>query len=251
MDIRQLMLPSGVGLTHVKVYDAPGADGSAAGGGAHIHTVCSEVYYTLAGTGAIELLSFEGLKTVDLLPGKVVCFRPGVAHRLLNPHANLEILAIMQNGGLPERGDFVMTFPTETLASPAAYSQAVRVSGDQDALRRRDLSITGFEVLKQAMVRDREKGRELLRQFYRMARNLIAPKVDGFEWVLKSGAQAEAKFSLDAVDFLRLGRTDYLEHATHNELFPFNAPGTNGMVGTLHAYALGDTTHTAEGKKVA
>src|SRR5579862_3864662 len=106
MDIRQLSLPSGVGLTHIKVYEANGANGSAAGGGAHIHTVCSEIYYTLAGTGSIELLTFDGLTTAELFPGKVVYFRPGVVHRILNPNGNLEILAIMQNGGLPERGDF-------------------------------------------------------------------------------------------------------------------------------------------------
>ena len=250
MDIRQLILPAGVGLTHIKVYDAA-TDGSVPGGGAHLHTVCSEIYYILAGSGSIELLSFDGLSTVDLTPGKVVYFRPGVIHRILNPNHNLEILAIMQNGGLAERGDFVMTFPAETLASPAAYAQAIRVTDDRDALRRRDLSIVGYEVLKQTMQRDTLKGQELLRQFYRMARNLIAPKVDGFEWVLKSGTQAEAKSSFDAVDFLRLGRTDYLERAKHGAVDPMKKTGANGMVGVLHPYALEDTTYTAEGKKVA
>src|SRR5205085_4655326 len=120
MDIRQFILPGGVGLTHIKVYDAPGADGVISGG-AHIHLVCSEIYFCLRGKGQIELLSFDGLETVDLVPNQAVFFRPGTFHRVLNPNKDLEILAIMQNGGLPERGDFVMSFPPEILASRSVY----------------------------------------------------------------------------------------------------------------------------------
>jgi mannose-6-phosphate isomerase-like protein (cupin superfamily) len=249
MDIRQLSLPAGVGLTHVKVYDEPQPDGLIAGT-AHIHCVCSEMYYIIAGTGQMELLSVEGYQIVDIQPHKLILFRPGVIHRCLNPHRNLEILAIMQNGGLPERGDFVITLPNEVLTSPAAYTAAVRVTNHADAIRRRDLASTGFDTLKAAMLKSRESGLEALRQFYRAACKIISPKVDGFEWVLKSGPQAELKDALDAVDFLRVGRTDHFEHARSTAIFPMNDPPKPGMCGELLPYAL-DETFLIEGKKVA
>ena len=74
--------------------------------------------------------------------------------------------------------------------------------------------------------------------------------MDGFEWVLKVGAQTEAKNSLDACDFIKSGRTDYLEMARHAALFPMNDPARPGMCGELHAYAL-DETFLTEGRKVA
>ena len=58
-----------MGLTHIRVYDSPGPDGLVSGG-AHIHLVCSEIYFPLAGTGQLEILSMEGLETIDLVPNK-------------------------------------------------------------------------------------------------------------------------------------------------------------------------------------
>src|ERR1051325_3365801 len=106
MDIRQYILPSGVGLTHIEVYTEAGPDGGI-GGAPHIHMVCSEIYYVLEGTGQIELLSGEGLETGELVAGKAVAFRPGIIHRAINPNGNLKVLDISQHGGLAERGDFV------------------------------------------------------------------------------------------------------------------------------------------------
>jgi mannose-6-phosphate isomerase-like protein (cupin superfamily) len=249
MDIRPFILPAGVGLTHIKVYDTPGPDGIISGG-AHIHLVCSEIYYSLQGTGQVELLSMNGIETVDMIPGKAVFFRPGTFHRVLNPNKNLEVLAIMQNGGLPERGDFVMSFPPETLSNPTAYVQALRAATLPDALRRRDLSLKGYLELKAAFGRSPAEGQEALRKFYRAAQRLIAPKVDGFEWVLKVGAQAEVKESLDACDFIKAGRIDYLEKSAHAAIYPLNEPSHNGMCGQLHSYAL-DESFLSEGRKVA
>jgi len=229
------------------------ADGVASGA-AHIHLVCSEFYYVLKGTGKMELLTMEGVETVELMPGKTVFFRPGVFHRVLNPNGDLEILAIMQNGGLPERGDFVLSFPPETLSNPAAYNQALRATTLQEAMRRRDLSLKGFFALKDAFGRSKEEGQAALRAFYRAARNLIAPKVDGFEWVLKVGAQTEVKASLDACDFLRSGTLEYLEQSpqgvNHGAIYPLNEPAKIGMCGELHPYAL-EGSFLSEGRKVA
>ena len=249
MDIRQFILPAGVGLTHIKVYDTPGPDGTISGG-AHIHLVCSEIYFCLKGKGQLECLSIDGIDTIDLEPNKVVFFRPGTFHRVLNPNRDLELLAIMQNGGLPERGDFVMSFPPEILSNLAAYNTALRATTPADALKRRDLSLQGYLAIKAAFARSKEEGQTALRAFYKAARNLIAPKVDGFEWVLKAGAQTEVKLSLDACDFLKSGTTEYLEHSRHAEIFPLHEPARPGMCGELHPYAL-DETFLPEGRKVA
>jgi mannose-6-phosphate isomerase-like protein (cupin superfamily) len=249
MDIRQFILPGGIGLSHIHVYNTAGPD-SAIGGGAHIHMVCSEIYYTLEGAGQIELLSANGLETIDLLPNKAVFFRPGIFHRVLNPNKNLKILSIMQNGGLPERGDFVMSFPQKILTSPSAYTKAVRVTNMADALKRRDLSIEGYLPIRDAFAKSRDDGQKALRQFYQAARDLMVPKVDGFEWVLKVGAQNEVKDSLDACDFIRSGRTGYLETAKSAAIYPLESPSAPGMCGELHPYALEDN-FLADGRKVA
>ncbi|HVX84275.1 MAG TPA: cupin [Phycisphaerae bacterium] len=249
MDIRQFILPGGIGLTHIRVYTETCPDGIP-GGGAHVHLACSEIYYILKGTGSIELLSIDGLHTEPLQPHKAVFFRPGIFHRVLNPNRDLELLAIMQNGGLPERGDFVMSFPSDILASPAAYTQALRAANLAEATRRRDLSLKGYLELKAAFARSRDEGQAALRAFYRQARALIAPKVDGFEWVLKQGAQNEVKDSLDACDFIKAGRTDYLERSRYAALDPFANPTKPGMCGELHAYAL-DESFLSDGRKVA
>ncbi|HEY4329559.1 MAG TPA: hypothetical protein VGN88_07475 [Phycisphaerae bacterium] len=248
MDIRQFILPGGVGLTHLKVYDTPGPDGVVSGG-THVHLVCAEIYFVLKGSGQIEVLSMEGVETQEVIPYKAMFFRPGTFHRVLNPNRDMEILAIMQNGGLPERGDFVMSFPAAILSNPAAYQAALRAPTITDALRRRDLSLQGYLEIKAAFGLSLQDGQKALREFYHMARKLIAPKVDGFEWVLKVGAQAEGKMSLDACDFLRSGRIDYLEHSKHAVLSP-SEPAKPGMSGELRSYAL-DESFLSEGRKVA
>jgi len=249
MDIRQFNLPAGIGLTHIKIYDTPGPDGLISGG-PHIHLVSAEIYVVLRGTGKMELLSMDGLETVDLKPNQAVYFRPGTFHRSLNPHRDLEILDVMQNGGLPERGDYVLSFPHEILTNPPAYARAARATTLPEALTRRDLAVRGYLEIKNAFERSKPEGQEALRKFYRAARNLIAPKVDGFEWVLKVGAQTELKASLDACDFIRSGRLDYLEASEHALLDPMTDPGQPGMSGETHAYAL-DEKFLAEGKRVA
>ncbi|GAB3933934.1 hypothetical protein GCM10027614_06000 [Micromonospora vulcania] len=44
-------------------------------------------------------------------------------HRLVNG-GGLSIVVLMQNSGLPEAGDAVLTFPPDVLADPAAYAAA-------------------------------------------------------------------------------------------------------------------------------
>jgi mannose-6-phosphate isomerase-like protein (cupin superfamily) len=250
MDIRRLSLPAGIGLTHLRVYTEPGPDG-VVGGSPHMHAVCSEMYFILGGSGAVELIGADGYSLLPLETNQVVFFRPGVIHRLHNPKKNLEILVIMQNGGLPERGDFVLTMEPGIMRDERAYAEAIRVNDVADAIRRRDDAVRGFLPLRDAMRGNTPESREMLRQFYRDARGTLASKIDGFEWVLKSGPQTELKASLDAIDFLRFGRTDYLEQASHwTKIKGMDEPERLGMCGFLHQFPL-DENFFAEGRKVA
>ncbi|MFC7757364.1 hypothetical protein ACFQY4_04270 [Catellatospora bangladeshensis] len=83
-------------------------------------------------------------------------------HRLVTD-GDLELLVVMQNAGLPEAGDAVLTFPPEVLADPAAYAAAASLappaeieagpqSGadlDLAARRRRDLALEGYLRLRE------------------------------------------------------------------------------------------------------
>lgn len=249
MDIRQLILPSGIGLSHLRVYTEPGPDGLITGG-AHFHGVCSEIYYVLAGTGQVEMLSLNGYEKIELQPNKVVFFRPGVIHRLVNPNKNLEILLIMQNGGLPERGDYILTFRPDIMENHATYMAAARATNLTEALERRNKANAGFITLRAAMLGDKNEGRRKLHEFYGHARRILLPKVDGFEWVLKSGSLYEAKTSHDAIDFIRNNHMEYLEKATWEGIYPMDEPLRQGTSGTMHPYAMQEGL-PVEGQRVA
>ena len=107
-------LPGAIGITHLKVYDSVAADGLA-GGSPHMHFACSEAYLVIKGQGSVQTLSRSGFREVPLRAGSLVWFTPGVIHRLINADAQLEIFAVMENAGLPEQGDSVLTFPAPYL----------------------------------------------------------------------------------------------------------------------------------------
>ena len=77
-------------------------------------------------------------------------FTPGTIHRAVN-RGGLEVVVVMQNAGLPEAGDAVMTFPPEVVADPARYAAAAALPPDAEddelgeaVRRRRDLAVDGF-----------------------------------------------------------------------------------------------------------
>ena len=149
-------LPGAVGVTHLKVYDTRAPDGLL-GGSPHMHFACTEAYIVLAGSGAVQTLGAGGFKEVPLETGRLVWFTPGLIHRLINLDGELEILVVMQNAGLPEAGEFVLTFPEAVLADEQAYlsvaslapSGHVYTSSEEAARRRRDLAVEGFGVLRE------------------------------------------------------------------------------------------------------
>ena len=236
-DIRHLILPAGIGLTHLQVYDQIAPDGLI-GGSPHFHTCSSEIYCVLAGRGNVELLWSGGYRKIALEPKKVVYFRPGVIHRLENPDSKLEILVIMQNGGLPERGDFVLTFPEAVLKDPEAYKLAAQAADVPSAIRRRDLAVQGFEPLKTAMIGNPTSARAMLKNLYQRAGKLLAPKADEFSRVLQAGALAEAGQVEKAVSMLKTGPLNYLEDTAWGEIDAMNSPTKAGMCGILHPYSI-------------
>src|ERR671933_2756540 len=140
-------LPGAIGITHLKVYDTPAPDGLV-GGSPHVHFACTEAYAVTGGRGAVQTLSAAGFDETALTPGELFWFTPGVIHRLINYDGQLEILVLMQNAGLPEAGDFALTFPVETLRDEQAYWREaslvsrgmVYATGVEAARHRRDLA---------------------------------------------------------------------------------------------------------------
>jgi mannose-6-phosphate isomerase-like protein (cupin superfamily) len=233
-------LPGAVGVTHLKVYDTQAPDGLV-GGSPHLHFVCTEAYMVLAGRGAVQTLGAGGFKELPLDAGRLVWFTPGLIHRLINLDGRLEILVVMQNAGLPEAGDFVLTFPPEVLADEHAYLDAaslassghVYTSSEEAARRRRDLAVEGFAVLRE---RFEERGVAALEEFYRAAVWLVQPKLDAWRAVWEPGPLAVARRTGDQLAALQHGQID---HLLEGAIYGLSSPGEQrrlGVCGTLGVY---------------
>lgn len=118
-------LPGGVGVSRLRVYDTVAPDGLV-GGTPHVHLCCTEGYVVTDGEGAVQTLTSSGFRETPLRPGVVVWFEPGTVHRLVNT-GGLGIVVLMQNSGLPEAGDAVLTFPPDVLADPGVYAAAAEL----------------------------------------------------------------------------------------------------------------------------
>ncbi len=248
MDLRNLLLPGGIGLSRIKVYEQPGPDG-VIGGGAHFHSVSAESYYIISGQGKLELLSYQGFEVLDLEPNKLIYFQPGVIHRVCNPNKNLVILSIMQNGGVAERTDLFLTFPMEIISDARAYQRAMHSRDMNEAIARRDLSITGYRILRDAMENEPARGRELLEQLYRRAQELMKAKFSGLEWFINNCVVPEAKAGYDAIEFLRDGNTAYLERAVWDQAKPETLEEFDGITGRIMPYIRTDVASpNSEGK---
>lgn len=178
----QAPFPGAVGLTRLGVYDWEAADG-VCGGSPHMHTASTEAYLVLSGTGRVETIRSSGYESFDLAPNDLLWFSPGTIHRLINED-NLEILVIMQNAGLPEAGDAVLTFPPEVLATPGQYAQAAALTTDpargspQEAAGiRRDTAMAGYQRLKEAAIAGQG---DVIEDFHRCAVRLVQSRIP--EW---------------------------------------------------------------------
>ncbi len=233
-------LPGAVGVTHLKVYDTLAPDGLV-GGSPHLHFACTEAYMVIAGRGAVQTLGTGGFREVLLEPGRLVWFTPGLIHRLINLDGKLEILVLMQNAGLPEAGDFVLTFPEELLADEQAYLNAaslapsghVYTGSEEAAYRRRDLAVDGFAVLRR---RFELEGTAALEAFYRQALKLVRPKLDSWQEVWEQGPLATAQQTGEQLETLRQARIDHLLDGSIYELPSPGEPRKLGVCGTLGVY---------------
>ena len=242
-------LPGAVGVTHLRVYDTVAPDG-VAGGSPHVHFACTEAYVIVGGRGAVQTLSADGYREIGLEVGTIVWFTPGVIHRLVNLDGRLEIQVVMQNAGLPEAGDWLLTFPPEVLADADAYAAAASVAagehvyagGLEAARRRRDLAVEGFTALRARFERE---GVAALEELYRAGARLIQPKLDAWRAVWEAGPLAAARRTGEQLDALAQGRVDHMRQGSVHEL---PAPGQErklGMCGTLGLYLLPEGAEVA------
>jgi mannose-6-phosphate isomerase-like protein (cupin superfamily) len=247
-----LRMPGATLMSRLKVYDTPTPDGQI-GGTPHVHLVCTELYFVLNGSGTVEILDKDGFRRVELQPYEALLFTPGTIHRLINPNRDLEILVIMQNSGLPERGDNVVTFSDEVLASDSAYADAMRVSSFEDAHQRRDRGVEGFLKLKAGFETSMEEGRAALERFYQHAAARTFSVQQQWRQMIEQGALAEAQKSLDQLNQLAQSDTSYLlSNAISLIQPPENA--SPGFCGQLNRYfdptTLYPQTYTPEGLRL-
>ncbi|HEY8980947.1 MAG TPA: cupin [Streptomyces sp.] len=227
-------LPGGVGLSRLCVYDWPAADGLH-GGTPHMHLACSEGYVVTGGQGAVETLTASGFEVTPLAPGTVAWFTPGTIHRLVNED-DLQIAVLMQNSGLPEAGDAVLTLPPEYLTDPDTYASVTRIPLDASreeqeevARSRRDLALEGYRRLRESPA--------ALDAFHTAAAALVRPRLDEWRGRWESGALAAARATEAQLDSLARGDASHLRDAAVRAEQPAER-GKFGMCGRLDVYAL-------------
>ncbi|MEU6912570.1 cupin domain-containing protein [Streptomyces olindensis] len=233
--------PGAVGLSRLEVYPWPTADDEH-GGSPHMHLACAECYVVVSGRGRLETLGHQGLMTTELHPGDVVWFTPGTIHRAVNDE-DLRVIVVMQNSGLPEAGDAVMTFPPEHL-SPDTYPDAASLldaegnPSPERARARRDLALAGFTELKRQW---RRGNRSAYEDFCAAAVRLVQPHLDTWEKTVTDGALAAAQAALRHIGALRSGDFTHLFDADVSRIA--RPPRqTLGMCGYLRAYAAAHRT---------
>jgi len=233
--------PGAIGASHLRVYDTLAPDGLA-GGTPHLHTLCTEAYYVIAGTGVVQTLTMSGSAETELAPGALVWFTPGTIHRLVN-HGDLEILVLMQNSGLPEAGDMVITFALEVVADADAYVVAATLPQDErttagtgDAARaRRDRAVKAFVSLRSSV---NEGDTIELESLLRAASALVRPRLAAWREILEHGPVAETQRTDAWVNALAAGDASHLARASVHRIEP-NAPDAArgmGCCGTLGTF---------------
>jgi hypothetical protein len=211
-----------------------------------VHLACTEAYVVVGGEGSLQTLTAQGLSEIPLRTGTVAWFGPGTIHRAVNGDGALRVVVVMQNGGLPEAGDAVLTFPPEVLADPDAYAAAASLADPHSshavdgtaARKRRDLAVSGFHRL----VEHTEAGEfAVLEEFYRQA---LALRVDRLaDWVAlwRDGPALAVKRTGQHLAELQEGGIDRLLHAAARvQQAPPPPARRYGMCGRLDTYDLGD-----------
>ena len=192
------------------------------------------------GTGVVQTLTAGGYEEVPLEPGAFVWFTPGTIHRLVNG-GDLEILVLMQNAGLPEAGDMVITFPADVLASSEAYAAAATLPEDErtttgagDAARtRRDLAVPTFLELRDATSAGDPAP---LRAFHDAAARLVQPHTGAWTKQWREGPLREVEHTGDLLRALAEADADHLADASVHRLPPPGEERRMGCCGTLGTF---------------
>lgn len=232
--------PGAVGVTHLSVYDSVGPDGKR-GGTPHVHSVCTEAYFVVAGTGAVETLTMAGYREVPLEAGVFVWFTPGTIHRLVNGDGHLEILVVMSNAGLPEAGDMVITFPQEILEDPVRYrshsilpeSESTTDGSGRAARARRDLGVEGFVQMRDAL---RDGRTAPLSRFYDQVAVMLAPRAPGWRSVFAGGVVKAMYNTKQQLEAMERADPSHMSRASVHELGPTTGERRLGCCGTLGTY---------------
>jgi mannose-6-phosphate isomerase-like protein (cupin superfamily) len=225
-----LAFPGATALTLLDVYDWVAPDGLP-GGSAHVHLASTEGYVVLAGRGRLQTLGARGYAESELRPGDCLWFTPGIIHRLVNL-GGLRLLVVMQNAGLPEAGDAVLTFPPEILADPAEYARAAALpacDAADAARRRRDLAIEGYLALRSA-------GPERIAAFYAAAVRLVGGRVPEWRDRWQAGALGAAAATGHQLDRLAGGDAGHLARGVMRRIVRPTEPPRYGMCGLLTGY---------------
>jgi mannose-6-phosphate isomerase-like protein (cupin superfamily) len=232
--------PGATGLTVLDVYDWVAPDGLR-GGSAHVHLASTEGYLVLAGAGELQTLGAGGYAATPLRPGDCLWFTPGTIHRLVND-GDLRLAIVMQNAGLPEHGDAVLTFPEAVLADPAAYARAATLApehGDaglaHQAQRRAWLAVEGYLKLRDEVA---GRGPGALDDFFAAALRLAAPQVPGWRDRWQAGARATTELTGAHLGQIADGTAGHLTRAS---LWRTEPPAgadarSYGMCGRLTTY---------------
>jgi mannose-6-phosphate isomerase-like protein (cupin superfamily) len=229
--------PGAVGISGLRVYPWQTDDGLH-GGSPHVHLCCTECYVVVGGRGRLQTLTADGFGEQPLTPGDVVWFTPGTVHRAVNDDGALRVVVVMQNSGLPEAGDAVLTLPQEYLSDVDVYRAAVSLAGPggtpspDRARARRDLAIDGFTDLRRRF----EAGdTDALEKFYAAAAALVHPQLDAWQARWESGPVAVSRQTGEQIDALRLGDHRHLARATVSRVEQ-PEQDTLGMCGFLSPY---------------
>jgi mannose-6-phosphate isomerase-like protein (cupin superfamily) len=230
-----MTFPGGTSVSRLSVYSGACSDGLE-GGTPHLHTASAEAYVVIGGSGALLTADVRGVRETALTPGSTVWFTPGTIHRAVN-RGGLEVVVIMQNAGLPEAGDAVMTFPPEIVADQDRYREAATLPAENveaAVTRRRELAVEGFLRIADAL-RDGDPGP--LQRFYDHALALVRPKVAGWREIWENTVARQTRESADVLDALDRGDGTHLRRAALMESPPQDRWG---MCGHLRAH---DVTH--------
>jgi mannose-6-phosphate isomerase-like protein (cupin superfamily) len=237
--------PGAVGISALRVYPWETEDGLY-GGSPHVHLCCTECYIVVGGTGRLQTLTDGGFAEAPLREGDVVWFTPGTIHRAVND-GDLNVVALMQNSGLPEAGDAVLTFPSPHLADRATYERARSLAGpdgeasQERARARRDLAIEGFTELAR---RTESGARDALAEFYTAAVDLVRPELPAWRERWEQGPEAVSRRTGEQIAALAAGDPAHLWDAAVARIEE-PAATTLGMCGFLSSFDRLRTTGAA------